>query len=118
LARKSKTLSGYAFFVAKEREYGKKHPRDVALRLAVEYCINKGILEDYLRKNAQEVISMSFLQYNEKEARKELRREAREEGKKEGLKEGEKKVLDLMAQGLTYEEIKKKIEKMPQKNRK
>ena len=54
LKRKCKTLKGHAFFVGKEREYNKKYPRNVALRLAVEYCINKGILEDYLRKNASE----------------------------------------------------------------
>ena len=33
------------------------------------------------------------------------------EGMKEGEKEGEKRVLELMAQGLNYEEIKKKLEK-------
>ena len=47
--------------------------------------------------------------------------EGLKEGKEEGLKEGMEKVqnyiLDLMEQGLSREEIKKKIEEMPRKNR-
>ena len=42
-----------------------------------------------------------------------LRREGREEGMQKGLEEGRKEVnyvLELVAQGLTYEEIKKKLE--------
>jgi len=35
----------------------------------------------------------------------------KKEGKKEGLEKGQDYVLELMAQGLSYEEIKKKIKR-------
>jgi len=60
---------------------------------------------------------MSFLKYNERDAIRELRKEAREKGRAEGRTEGEERVLELVAQGLTYEEIKKKIEKPDKKSR-
>ena len=133
--RKSKTLSGYAIFVAKVREYEKRHTFDAAVKLAVEYCQKKDILEDYFKQNSSEAVSMNFTKYNERDARRELRKEAMEigikegrekgleegmekgikEGERKGEKKGEQRVLDLMAQGLTYEEIKKKIEKTAKK---
>jgi hypothetical protein len=111
LARKSKALNGYAVYIAKVREYEKKYPLKEALKLAVDYCIKNGILEDYFKHNSTEVISMTFLEYNEKDARRELRKEAREEGKKEV----QDYILSLIDQGLSREEIKKKIEKMSKK---
>ena len=129
LESKSKTLSGYAAFVAKVREYEKKHHLEDAVKLAVEYCRKKNILEDYFKQNSSEEVSMNFIKYNEKDAMKELRKEAMEnlkkgmeEGKKEGIEEGmgkgiakgmeegENYVLKLMEQGLSYEKIKMKIE--------
>ena len=111
LARKSKTLNGYAIFVAKVREYEKKYTFDEALKLATEYCKKNSILEDYFKNNPSEVVRMNFTKFNVKDAMKV----AREEGIEKGKKEGEQKVLDLMEQGLTYEEIKKKIEKTSKK---
>ena len=137
LERKSKTLSDYATFVAKVREYEKKHPLEKAVKLTVKYCIKNNILEDYFKQNSPEVVSMNFTKYNEKDAIKELRKEAREKGMEEGIimgmkkgiiegrtkgiergkKEGQNYVLKLMAQGLSHEEIKKKIEKMSHKKK-
>ena len=54
------------------------------------------------------------------EALKEGRAEGFEEGMEQGIKQGEKRVnyvLELMAQGLSYEEIKKRLEKMSKNNR-
>ncbi|MCL1911985.1 MAG: Rpn family recombination-promoting nuclease/putative transposase [Leptospirales bacterium] len=113
LERKSKTLRGYATFVAKVREYEKKRPLEKAVKSAVEYCVKKGILADYFKQNTSEEANMNyFLKYDEKVAMKV----AREEGMERGMKKVQNYVLELMAQGLSYEEIKKKIEEMPQKN--
>ena len=54
----------------------------------------------------KEVIRLEALE----EGIKKGKNEGIEEGLKEGLKEGQNYVLELMAQGLSYEEIKKKIE--------
>ena len=119
LKRKSKTLKGYSTLVAKVREYAKTKPLEEAIKLAVDYCLKKGILTDYLKENAQGVIKMIKLEYTVKDAIKFARKEGKEEGKKEGREEGMEKgmekgldyVLELMSQGLSNEEIKKKIER-------
>ena len=110
LERKSKTLKGYATFIAKVREYEKKKPLEEAIKSAVEYCIKRGILVDFFKEHAQEVVKMIKLEYNRKDELKAVREEGKEEGKNY--------VLGLMAQGLSYEEIKNKLEKSSKKKHK
>ena len=102
----------------KEYKEKKKHLKD-AIKSAVNYCIKEGILEDYFRQNSSEVASMSFLEYNAKTAMKVARREAMEKGMEQGIEQGEKRikdyVIELMEQGLSYEEIKKRLEKPSKK---
>ena len=113
LERRSGTLSGYAAFVAKVREYEKKYPLEEAIKSAVEYCVKKGILIDYFKQNSSEEVSMNFIKYDEKLAIKV----AREEAMEKGIEKGQSYILELVAQGLTYEEIKKKIKKVSNKKR-
>jgi len=119
LLYRSKTLDGYATFVAKVREYEKEYPLEEAVRLAVKYCMENGILVDYFKQNSSEVVNM-FSEYNVDIAMKVAREEAMEKGWEEGMEKGIEKgmekaknyVLELLAQGLSQEEIKKKIEKI------
>jgi len=64
---------------------------------------------------------MASLVYNEKVARKvgiEIgREEGLERGIEKGKKEGQDYVLELMKQGLSYDEIKKKLEKSAPKKK-
>ena len=91
MERKSKTLKGYVTFIAKVREYIKKNqPLEEAIKLAVNYCIKKGMLIDFFEKKAQEVIKMIKLEYTLKDAIKF----AREEGKKEGIEKGLEKGIE------------------------
>ncbi|MCL1864497.1 MAG: hypothetical protein FWF73_01650 [Spirochaetes bacterium] len=123
LERRSRTLSGYAVFVAKVREYERKYNLEKAVKLAVEYCVKKGILTDYFKQNSSEEVSMNFIKYDEKIAIKVARKEAKEKGIIEGIEKGMEKgmekgqsyVLKLMKQGLSYEEIEKKVEKESKK---
>lgn len=55
-----KTLGDYAKFVAKIREYGSDYPLAQAANLAIEYCIEHGILDEFLKKYRSEV-NMSLL---------------------------------------------------------
>jgi flagellar basal body-associated protein FliL len=75
-----------------------------AIKLAVDYCLKKNILLDYLKEKANESIKMLTHEYKLKDDIKFARKEGKEEGREE--------VLKLMAQGLSYEEIKKKIKKI------
>ena len=115
LFHKSKTLKGYATFIAKIREYRKKKPLEEAVKMVVEYCLKKGILADYFKKNTQGVTKMIKLEYSFKDELKAARGEGREEGIEKGMEKGQNYVLELMAQGLSYEDIKKKIEKTSKK---
>ena len=113
LMRRCKTLADYAAFIAKVREYKKKYPREKweeAIKSAIRYCIKNDILADYLIQNSSEVIRMLINEYTMKDAIEVIREETMEKGLKKGRAEGKKYVLELMAQGLSYEEIKKKIE--------
>jgi hypothetical protein len=118
LEQKSKILDGYAIFTAKVREYEDKYPLEEAIKLALKYCMENDILKEYLEQHLSEVIDMSMLEYNLKDAIEVAREEAMEKGIEKGIEKGvetgmekgQNYVLGLMAQGLSYEEIKKRIE--------
>ena len=116
------TLADYITFIDKVREYEKEHPLNEAMRLAIKYCIDNDILKEYLIQHSSEVMNMLTAEFNLEEYKKIKYLEGMKEGKKEGLEEGERRVkdyvLELMKQGLSYDEIKKKLEKSPKKKRK
>jgi len=124
LEHKCKALADYTSFIAKVREYENYCPVkeqdsfEEAIKSAIEYCINNDILKEYLTDYASEVINMLTAEFKLEDALEVARWEGREEGIEEGKAEGEKKVnymLKLMKQGLSYEEIKKKVEKKSKK---
>ena len=72
-----------------------------AIKAAVEECIEKGILKDFLMEQKAEVIAMSIYEFNEESARK-LNYEAGEEvgyarGEEVGYARGEERVNRLYA---------------------
>ncbi len=82
IMKRCKRLSDYAFFVQAVRKYlDKGNDIRISVDLAVDECINKGILEDVLRKNRAEVKEMLLTVYNEKQHNRTLREEGREEGR-------------------------------------
>ena len=111
LEHRSKALTDYAAFIAKVREYEKKHGLDESINLAIKYCINNDILKEYLEQNSLEVNNMLTTEFNLGEAMEVAHWEGVEEGIEKGKEEGQNYVLELMAKGLSYEEIKRKIEK-------
>ena len=114
IKRKSGILNSYSFFVDKTREYEKKYPKEEALKLAVEDCIKNGILEDYFKKYSVEGASMASLVYNEKT----IKKIGIQIGLEQGVEKGQEQVLELVKQGLSYEEIKKKLETTSKKKHK
>ena len=62
--------------------------RKQAMIEAVDECIGKGILRDFLIKNKAEVVSMYLTEWNEEAAREVWRQESFEDGKVEGKIEG------------------------------
>ena len=93
-----KKLEEYAQFIAMIRAHlDEKYPIEDAVSMAIDECVQKGILEEILINQREEVRSMVLTEYdeqahikNEREiAREEGRSEGRAEGKEEGRKEGE-----------------------------
>jgi hypothetical protein len=106
ILEKSITLSGYSFFIEKIREINKYLPLEESVREAVKYCIDADILKQFLTQHGSEVINMLFEELTVEEIIDFKVEEAREEA----LEEGREEVLNLLAQGLTVEEIKQRFE--------
>ncbi|MBO6240328.1 MAG: hypothetical protein J6O61_05740 [Butyrivibrio sp.] len=94
LMKSCKNLSGYSTFVAKIREYNEFYPLPIAVRMAVDYCIDRDILKDFFVKERKAVYMYSLFEYNQRKHMKYLEKEAREIGLEEGLEEGRKKGLE------------------------
>ena len=80
-----------------------------AVESAVNECINKGILKDFLLENKAEAMTMSIFEYNEAEEKEKMRRAeylgGYEDGVEQGIQQGGQKLftlIDKMAEdGLT-----------------
>lgn len=74
---------------------GTKEMPEEALAEAVDYCIENGILEEFLRKNRAEVLGMLLEEFDVKKYERTLRSEGFEEGREEGIKLGRKQEKEL-----------------------
>ena len=84
LLDKCEPLKGYTTLIAlirREQEAGKEIAEAAAT--AIDTCIERNILRDYLIKHKAEVTGMILTEYNEKLHEKTLREEGREEGRRE-----------------------------------
>lgn len=96
LMQKCQTLAGYSIFVGKIREYQKKMELKDAIWLAMEECIEAGVLVEFLKARRDEVVNALLTEYDEERVMKDLREESFEDGWEEGKKEGE--ILHLIKQ--------------------
>lgn len=92
LMNKCKTLADYSYFIAEIRSNLKTRSLKAAVVAAVDTCIQKNILKEFLIEQKAEVIAMSIYEYNEEYVKKVLHEEGFEEGfdagKSTGLSEG------------------------------
>ena len=113
-------LSDYAQFVSEVRKrLSKKIPLSEAVNEAVEDCIQRGILAEFLSKNRAEVIKVSIYEYDEEKHMRQEREasweEGREEGIEEGIKKGKQELLERLIQkklvkGKSISEISEELE--------
>ena len=87
------TLDQYARFIGEVRRQQEVLQTDEsAVNAAIDVCIKKGILADFLRKHRAEVMEMCLTTFDEEKYKftvyEEGMREGREAGIKEGIKEG------------------------------
>ena len=80
MLERCKVLKEYSIFmdtIRKYQESGDEEP----YRKAIEECIEKNVLADYLRKKGSEVVNMLMSEYNYEDDIAEQREEAYEKGK-------------------------------------
>jgi hypothetical protein len=98
IVRRSRILSGYSAFIAKVREYERAGAdREEALKSAVLYCREHGILKAFLEEHGTEVMNMLITEWNWDDAKEVWYNEGREEGLEKGL---EKVVRNALAKGM------------------
>lgn len=95
LVKSCRTLHEYCLYVECVRKYAALMPIAEAVDKAVNECIRKDILSDFLIRQRAEVVAMSILEYDEEVDLKKLRdteyRFGLEEGEKIGEKRGERR---------------------------
>jgi hypothetical protein len=79
ILRKSQTLTGYSIFVEKTREF-QRETGDYAeaVKQTVSWCINAGILAEYLKRNGSDVENMLITEWDWEEFAKVRVQEASE----------------------------------------
>jgi hypothetical protein len=127
LAEKCKTLDEYETLVAKAREFhaefegmeglGSMECLEKALGKAVNWCIEHGILKNFLEENSTEVNNMLFTEWNWDDALEVAREEGHDEGLEEGVEKGRDEGIevgidrfyDLLEQGYTPKEAREML---------
>ena len=89
LMEKCRVLEEYSRLVAVTREYMlAEKDMQTALNKAMDSCIERGILKEFLLKNRAEVLGMLLEEFDAEKYERTIRGEGREEGREEGRKEG------------------------------
>ena len=117
IANRCKKLAEYSAFVAKARAFVKKlGSREEAVKEAVKYCRKHGILREFLKLHAAEVLGMLFTEWNLEDAIAVRYEEGLEDGLEKGIAEGrlegrtdEKLEIarNLLTEGMTPEFVQK-----------
>jgi hypothetical protein len=106
IANRCKKLAEYSTFIAKARAFWDElGSLEEAIKAAIKYCSRHDILTQFLEIHGSEVLNMILEEWNTEDAIAF----AREEGREDGLEEGREEVMELLAQGLTPEEIKARV---------
>jgi len=110
ILNRCKKLQEYSAFIAKAHAFWKElGDLEKGIKTAIKYCRKHGILEEFLEKNAREVLSMLHMEWNLEDAVAYARKEEHEKGLKKGCEKRDQYVIDLIDQGLTPEEIKQRL---------
>ncbi|MCM1261530.1 MAG: hypothetical protein NC313_02315 [Butyrivibrio sp.] len=84
-----RTLKEYAALVEISRKYmSETDDNNEALAMTIDYCIEHGILSEFLRNNRAEVLGMLLEEFDVEKYERTLRAEGKEEGVVEGIEKG------------------------------
>ena len=109
LLNKCKILEEYAILIDTIRKnIAAGESQNDAISHAVEGCIEKGVLKDFLIAHKAEVIGMILTEWNEEKYLQQLKKEYTEDGVEIGEKLGEqrsKQIFKLLKNGMSVQEI-------------
>jgi hypothetical protein len=95
IARGCKTLAGYSAFVTKAQELGNSGlDKEEAIRKAVVYCREQGILKEFLERHGTEVINMLMTEWKMEDALEVRFSEGWEGGMEKGIEKGIEKGME------------------------
>jgi predicted HTH domain antitoxin len=81
-------------FISETRKYIKEKKEIVAgVKKAVEECIKKNILKEFLKEKESEVIAMCLFKFDKEKYENTIRLEGEKKGEKKGKKEGKIEAL-------------------------
>ena len=111
LKKASKTLSDYATYVQRIRDYRNKgFSIEGSVERAIEECIKDGILKEFLMKNKAEAMAVSIYEYNEEEHMRMEREQHLAEGEIRGavktyrkLKFSEEEIVEQIMEDFNLE---------------
>ena len=92
----------YVQYVEKVRKNAETMSLDSAVKEAVDECIQKGILADFLRVNRAEVIAMSIFEYDKEEEEQKLQAIYEKQGE---LRKAKSIAISLAQEGESVERI-------------
>ncbi|MCL2164726.1 MAG: hypothetical protein FWH55_10145 [Oscillospiraceae bacterium] len=109
--KRSATLSGYSFLISEvEKNISDGITRDEAIMKAMNTCIEKGILAEFLRNNFEGVIDMLTFEYDQEAAYRAMRQDGLREGMEKGMEKGKQEgrrdiIIQMIAKGKSVDEI-------------
>ncbi|MBQ8638997.1 MAG: hypothetical protein IJ468_07500 [Lachnospiraceae bacterium] len=113
LMKKCSLLREYSMCVDTIREFTKMEKDwKNAIRKAVDECIQRGILADFLRNNKAEVVDMLLTEYDEQKLLEQYRRRGYEAGTKNGCAIGIKMsqfVTEKLLEAKRYEDLERAV---------
>jgi hypothetical protein len=109
ILKKCETLGSYSIFIDKVREYEKQYVVEESVTNAIKYCIENDIEKDFFETHSSEVFNMLLTEWNQDEALEVAREEGYEDGREEGMKKSRQYFLEMLGQGLTIEEMKRRL---------
>lgn len=95
---KCRVLSDYMTLINKIRNYKRKTSkmRD-AIELAINECIEEGVLKEFLEKHRGEVMASCLTEFDEQAFIRGIHEEGREEGREEAIIEIAQNLLDILS---------------------
>ncbi|MCM1050075.1 MAG: hypothetical protein NC433_16785 [Clostridiales bacterium] len=98
LMKNCQTLKEYAALVEISRKYmSETDDNNEALSRTIDYCIEHGILSEFLRNNRSEVLGMLLEEFDVEKYERTIRAEGKEEGIEKGREEkGEEDIIEFI----------------------